>query len=858
MKAIRCDNAGENKQFEKDATKDNLGLKFEYTAVNTPQQNGRIERKFASLYGRVRAMLNNARVTSYMRAKLWAECAKTATECENLLISNDESESSYEMFYGEKPRYARYLRTFGEIAILANHEKIKGKLNDRGKPALFLGYCLDHADATFRFLNLKTNKAVLSRDVIWLNKNYGDWKGLSKIDTRKITDDNEDIDFGDDYEPKTDTIEVISDEPITNEPNDTVMPSTRLIRELRGLQFNTGAGNPTADEELTRIMDSGTGREETNEPVENAHLVFPNSHFAFIAKETLFNAKETTPAYEEPKSFQEAYHHKDPYQREQWRNAIKKEFGDMLKRGVWKNFKRQDMPKDRRCVKCKWVFKVKRTGVFRARLVACGYSQVPGVDFTENFAPVINDVTWRVMLVMMLVFNLKGVLLDVECAFLEGELEEEVYMDCPEGLIGVDNKVDCLRLEKSIYGLVQSARQWWKKFVKILREIGFEGGYADPCLFTKRDDYGTIFIALYVDDCLCIGDEIAIKNMIEKLRKRDLKLTVDEKLKDYLSCEILFSQDRKKIVLHQPHIIASLKKEFGADVQNLQNYRTPGTPGVGMSRGEGKVTVSAADQSKFRTGVGKLLYLVKHTRPDIANAVRELSKMLDCTTPSALKELRRVIKYVLDTETFGLKIFPDKANQNGILNLKMYCDSDFAGDKETRISISGYIMYLCGVPISWRSKAMRQVTLSSSEAEYVSLSEAAKEVKFVVQLIESMGIKIQKPIEVRVDNLGAIFMANNISTSPRTKHVDVRYRFVNELIEDGLIKVKFVQTDLNQSDGFTKNLNGDLHDKHKEKFIVDKDEIHKIYKNSDDDEFNDEFDTGQESHPIHNRKGVGE
>jgi hypothetical protein len=430
----------------------------------------------------------------------------------------------------------------------------------------------------------------------------------------------------------------------------------------------------------------------------------------------------------------------------------------------------------------------------------------------------------------MLLWNLDGVLLDVECAFLEGELEEEVYMECPEGLEGANKAEECLRLNKSIYGLVQSARQWWKKFVKFLREIGFEGGYADPCLFTRKDEKGIIFIALYVDDCLCIGDKTAINDMVDKLRKRDLKLKVDDELRDYLSCEIHFSPDRKSVLLHQGHIIRSIASEFEQEVQNLQVYKTPGTPGVGMIRDPNGVSVTEAEQSRYRMGVGKLLYLVKHTRPDIANAVRELSKMLDCTNEAALKELRRVIKYVLDTRGQGLLIAPTNEGSDDILNLTVYCDSDYAGDKETRISVAGYIMYLCGAPISWRSKAMKSVTLSSSEAEYVSLSEAAKEVKFVIQVIESMGIDVQKPITIRVDNVGAIFMANNISTSPRTKHIDVRYRYVNEFIEDGIIKVVFVKTAENDSDGFTKNLNGELYEKHKTKFIGEKEKFKIFHK----------------------------
>jgi len=181
------------------------------------------------------------------------------------------------------------------------------------------------------------------------------------------------------------------------------------------------------------------------------------------------------------------------------------------------------------------------------------------------------------------------------------------------------------------------------------------------------------------------------------------------------------------------------------------------------------------------------------------------------------------VKYVLDTKNYGLKIAPVKSAESGkLLNIIGFCDSDYAGDKQTRLSISGFIIFLCGVPIAWRSKAQRSVSLSSSEAEFVSLSEAAKEVKFIAQIIESMGVEIQKPITVYIDNIGAKFMAYNVTTSQRTKHVDIRYHYVREFIQDGFLEVKFVKTTENVSDGFTKNLNGELYDKHKEKFIQDK------------------------------------
>ena len=151
-----------------------------------------------------------------------------------------------------------------------------------------------------------------------------------------------------------------------------------------------------------------------------------------------------------------------------------------------------------------------------------------------------------------------------------------------------------------------------------------------------------------------------------------------------------------------------------------------------------------------------------------------------------------------------------------------FSDSDFGGDKETRISIAGFILYLMGVPISWRSKGMKSVTLSSSEAEYVALSEAAREIKFVYQLLTGMGMKVKLPITVRVDNLGAIFMSENVSVSQRTKHVDIRYRFVQEFVFDKFLKVIFVKTENNDSDIFTKNLGGDLYDHHSRKMIIEK------------------------------------
>jgi len=408
-------------------------------------------------------------------------------------------------------------------------------------------------------------------------------------------------------------------------------------------------------------------------------------------------------------------------------------------------------------------------------------------------------------------FGLKARIIDVETAFLHGDLDQEIYMDCPEGMKdGGPSK--CLLLKKTIYGLVQSARQFFTKLLQKLKDIGFMQSEADPCLCVWRsEEYGTAYIAIYVDDCYCVGRQEALEKVTELLQKpttnvEPFAITTTDGTSDYLGCEVLFSSDRRRAWLGQPYLIKNLAKHFWSIVKDLQVYKTPGTPHKTLQRPQdGLIEVDNEEHSRFRSGVGMLLYLIKHSRPDISNSVRELSKLLDRPTSIGIKEMRRCIKFVLDTREYGLKIFPRAVDDNH-WELTVYTDSDWAGDKDTRRSVSGFIIYLMEVPIMWRSRQQRSVTLSSSEAEYVSLSEAAKEIKFVYQIMVSMGLQVRTPITVRVDNVGAIFMTENISTSQRTRHVDIRYAYVREFVADNFLKIIFVKTVDNLSDGFTKNV----------------------------------------------------
>ena len=188
-----------------------------------------------------------------------------------------------------------------------------------------------------------------------------------------------------------------------------------------------------------------------------------------------------------------------------------------------------------------------------------------------------------------------------------------------------------------------------------------------------------------------------------------------------------------------------------------------------------------------------LFYLVKHLHPDLANVTRELSKANDGTNPVAYKKLLHVIKYVIDMKNLGLKIEPT-GNSNNPWESVWFSNSDYAGDPVRRQSISSFVLYVIGVPVSWQSEMQKSVSLSSSEAEYIVLSEAVKEVIYVVQLLGSMKILVKYPVMVRVDNIGAIFVASNITTKCCTKHVEIWYKCMNVHADDRFVKIVFVKS----------------------------------------------------------------
>ena len=248
-----------------------------------------------------------------------------------------------------------------------------------------------------------------------------------------------------------------------------------------------------------------------NESMERADLTMEDR----IQETCLISAVASGPT--EPKTFQETWHYPVESEKGNWRAAIRKEIRSMINRGVWSKTDRAKIPKNRRLIGNKWVFKIKRDGTYRARLVTLGYSQIPGVDYTGNFTPVAHDVSFRIALARIIVEELDSLVMDVETAFLYGEIDVEIFMKSPVGMEEIDpglSSEDCYQLLEEIYGLCQAARQFWKKFVNTVKQepFGFQVSPADPCMLFKENELWVCIIIMYVDDMLIIGKEAQIQD----------------------------------------------------------------------------------------------------------------------------------------------------------------------------------------------------------------------------------------------------------------------------------------------------------------------------------------------------------
>jgi len=496
----------------------------------------------------------------------------------------------------------------------------------------------------------------------------------------------------------------------------------------------------------------------------------------------------------EPYNFKDIFKFKDKIE---WLNAIKKELEIMKNLDVYKIVK--TVPSGSNVISSRWVFKYKRDAngnviKRKARLVAKGYTQQYGIDYKETFAPTLKQDTVRIITVIAVQKNFNIVQIDINSAYLNAPLNEHIYMKAPEGHPSYGKSF--WELHKALYGLKQAGKEWNDKLNEELIKIGFNRIKSEPCVYIKLNNGKEIvcILSVYVDDILIAGTNQEINKVKQSIQRKF-------NIKDIGDVEfvigIKFTKTLNGYILHQGRYINDILNKF--DINNLTPVKNL------MPLVNPNLRTKKFNETKYRSAIGSLLYLAICTRPDILFAVSRASRKSTDPNLEDWMNVLKIFRYLKYTKNYGIKI------EKG-MNLKIFVDADFAGDPNTRKSTSGFLMLMGDTPTSWYSKLQHCVSTSTTEAEYYSLSECAKHSLWYKNLLNELNINI-KEITIFVDNKATIYNSENQSINPKSKHIDIRYHHIRDLVNKKIIKLKYIKSKDNLADGFTKYLNNSLMDK---------------------------------------------
>jgi hypothetical protein len=481
-------------------------------------------------------------------------------------------------------------------------------------------------------------------------------------------------------------------------------------------------------------------------------------------------------------------------QQKEWMDACHQELDSLRKRDVY------DLvypPPGRRIIRNRWVFDKKTDGRKRARLVAKGFSQVEGIDYEDIFSPVVRYESVRLIVALAALQQWHMSSVDVKTAFLYGELDEELFMEQPEGFVRKGHERKVFRLKRALYGLKQAALQWWRALDKSMEGMGFKRLKSDSGVFVlMRSGRPEVIVVVYVDDAIFLGRQ---KHLVNNYKERFMRTWECRDLgptEEFLKMRI--TRHKGAISLDQKDYLKTVLERF-----NMQNVKEASTPlPSGYNPVPNTLPVDEKLRTRYQQVIGSLLYLMLGTRPDIAYAVTKMAQFAANPSEEHFNKALYICKYLAGTKDYKLQY---GLKQHGLYG---YADADWASDPGSRRSTTGYLVLLSGSAISWNSRAQKTIALSSTEAEYMSLSDTCRQLVWMRSFFKELGMPISA-IPLCGDNQGAIFNASNPVQEKRTKHIDIRFHYIREKVSEGQVTLHFVPTDQNPADMFTKNLSRD-------------------------------------------------
>jgi len=452
-----------------------------------------------------------------------------------------------------------------------------------------------------------------------------------------------------------------------------------------------------------------------------------------------------------------------------------------------------ELPKNRQALTCKWVFRVKNDGRKKARLVARGYDQKPGIDYYETFSPVARYASIRLILSHANQENFYVETFDIKTAFLNGNLSEEIYMTQPKGFEDGSGKV--CKLVKSIYGLKQAPKAWNKRITKFLKNLNFEATDNDPCIFYNRSR--TTILAIFVDDGLITAlNKDDVEFVMSKLSS-EFEVTTEKPNQGklhYLGMGIEIKNNG--IFISQPDYTKTILKKFG--FEDAYDASTPMEPGMLTNK---LMNDKDLTNKPYREAVGSLLYLSTMTRPDISYAVNYLSRHVNRPKVSHWRTVQRVFRYLQGTEKYGI-FFSKNAK------LQVFTDANYGGDDTDMNSTSG-ILVDYGGPIVWAAQKQRVTAISSAEAEYRAAVLGIQEICWIRRIMKELKIQaVNKPSKLFIDNKASMKMLENVDEGKITKgkkHIEIKRQFIQDHV-GRTVDPDYVKSKDQLADIFTKPL----------------------------------------------------
>lgn len=522
-------------------------------------------------------------------------------------------------------------------------------------------------------------------------------------------------------------------------------------------------------------------------------------------------------------------------ERKEWKRACDEEMKNMNDNDVYELVDRKEATRSgKNVLKSRWVFAVKtnKDGAierYKARFVACGYSQEAGVDFDETFAPVGRYKTLRIVLCLVAEMDFELKQMDVVSAFLNAKLREELFIEQPDGYANGATKDKMVwKLKKAIYGIKQAPYEWNKEINGLLVGIGFTRMKTDTCLYTKISKSGKVIVLFVFVDDIVIAYHRTDKDewmyyrsiLMNRYKVKDLG-----DLQWVLGMRVTRDRAKKTITLDQGLYIKKMITKFNLD--NAKPVKVPGDRNLRLvqpqDNQQDKPQEHHEQSPSYREIVGSLLYASIGTRPDIAHAVHEISKFNNNPSPIHYKAALRVVKYLSGTHSSHVLTYKASGQSlskfvvNGRvvfapqLHVSVFCDADWAGDLNDRKSTSGYLVRINNSTVSWSAKKQNTTSLSSAEAEYMAIASAAQEAIWTRQFITEMfhltlDINNLYSCTILTDNTSALQIAKHDVSHDRTKHIDIRYHFIRDYLQEGWFDLQWVSTDVQLADIFTKVL----------------------------------------------------